>query len=63
MAFEPIKRVFKEVVGLRQVEERIDETLKQHDTISGDFRDMRQRLESLKRLVARIKHGERPDEL
>lgn len=59
---DKIKRTFLKFTGLIKVETRLDEVLEQHAKIEGDVRNMRQRLESLKRIVTSVRHGGEADE-
>lgn len=59
---KPIGRAFYELIGVREVEERAEDTIRKHNALCGDVRDMRQRLDSLKRIVAAMRRGDPPDE-
>ncbi len=58
MALGPVRQMLAKLVGVKQVEERVDETDRRHETLRGEVRDMRQRLESLRRIVTGIRHGD-----
>ena len=58
-----IKRAFAEFLGLRKLDERVKTAEKKHQKLAGDVRNMRQRVESLKRLVAGLRDDREANKL
>ncbi len=58
----PLRRAFYELVGITKVEERAEETVQKHEEISGSVRDVRQRLESLTRVIDSLPADKAKDE-